>query len=303
MAREPRQHVENGIYHVTMRGNHRQRIFYSSRDHESLDGIVAEALQQTAASVHAYCWMTNHIHLLVQVGSIPLGVTMQRICTKFARRVQSRLATTGHLFERRYFAQLVDVDAYLLQAIRYVHLNPVHAGLTASPDQYPWSSHGDYLGHRFRPWVNTSFALRMLHPHEPRARAIYSRFVQQGVGSVDPSAPTPKWSARESLEEHVLVRDERQPPARPPSPRQPLESLAQITASVCQQLGVTPEELSCASRARRLVAARAEVARRAIDQRVASLSEVARRFGRSVAAMSRCVEQRRRTELGRLKRT
>lgn len=294
MAREPRQHVENGIYHVTMRGNHRQRIFYCSRDHESLESIVAEALEQTAASVHAYCWMTNHIHLLVQVGSTPLGVTMQRICTKFARRVQSRLVTTGHLFERRYYAQLVDVDAYLLQAIRYVHLNPVHAGLAASPDQYPWSSHGDYLGHRSRPWVTTSFALRMLDPYEPRARAIYGGFVQQGVGSVDPSAPIPKWTARESLEEHVLVRDEGQLPGRPRLPRQPPESLAQIKASVCQELGVTVDELSSASRARHLVTARAEVARRAIDQRVASLSEVAKQFDRSVAAMSRCVEQRRR---------
>lgn len=294
MARAPRQHIDNGFYHVTMRGNHRQRIFYGPHDYELLESIVGEALEQTAATVHAYCWMTNHVHLLVQIGTMPLGVIMQRIFTRFARKVQARLATTGHLFERRYFAQFVDVDPYLLQAIRYIHLNPVHGGLAASPDQYRWSSHGDYLGHRSRAWVNTSFALRMLHPLEPQARASYRKFVQQGFGGVDPGAPTPQWSARESLEEHAI-----QPGAaltRSPAQPQPPESLAQIMASVCQDLGVTPEELSSASRARRLVAARGEVALRATNRRVSSLSEIAKRFNRSVAAVSRCADHRRKSQ-------
>lgn len=293
MARRPRQHVENGIYHVTMRGNHRQRIFHCPRDYELLDGIVSEALVRTAASVHAYCWMTNHIHLIVQVGATPLGVTMQRVCTKFARIVQSRLSTTGHLFERRYFSQLVDVDAYLLQAIRYVHLNPVLAGLASSPDQYPWSSHADYLGHQSRAWVHTSFALRILHPHESRARAIYRCFVQEGLSGVDPNAPLPEWRAREieDDEEDERIRGQDSGLLTPRASK----SLAQITASVCNELGVTPQQLSCPSHARRLAAARAEVGLRAVNQGVASLSDVARRFNRSVAALSRCVERRRRT--------
>jgi REP-associated tyrosine transposase len=275
-----------------MRGNHRQRIFYSSRDREVLDDIVRETLERTAATVHAYCWMTNHIHLIVRVAAIPLGVTMQRICSKFARRIQVGLSTTGHLFERRYFARLVNVDSYLLQAIRYVHLNPVLAGLASSPDHYPWSSHADYLGQRSRPWVTTFFALGMLHPHPARARALYQAFVQEGVGRMELGTSMPEWGAPESIEQHDLAREERSPPPTPPQGI----SLAQITSSVCSERGVTSEELACSSAARRFAAARAEVARRAVELRVASLIEVAKLFNRSVATLSRGVERLRRAE-------
>lgn len=290
MARKPRQHVENGFYHVTMRGNHGQCIFHCMRDYELLENIVSETLERTAASVHAYCWMTNHIHLIVRVRTTPLGVSMQRICTKFARIVQSRLSTTGHLFERRYFARLVDVDAYLLQAIRYVHLNPVNGGLVVSPDEYRWSSHGDYLGRRRRQWVQTSFALRMLHEDEPRARAIYRKFVLQGLGDAERMSDA-DWNTRETeSREQVSARAA----LLPPPTREPPLALKQIITGVCQELGLAAEDLSCASTSRRLVAARAEVARRAIDRRVASLSDIARQFNRSVAALSRAVDRRRR---------
>ena len=100
-------------------------------------------------------WMTNHIHLLVQVGDRPLGCLMQRIGTRFARTIQKRMRTTGHLFERRYHALLVDVDSYFLELLRYIHLNPVRARMVASPEQYPWSSHHDYLATQPRDWITT----------------------------------------------------------------------------------------------------------------------------------------------------
>ena len=132
MSRPLRLHVPGGFYHVTLRGNHRQDIFRTPVDRELLDNLVGEALLELYARVHAYCWMPNHIHLVAQVSDIPLGKLVMRIASRYARKHQQDLKTTGHLFERRYHAVLVDADAYLLTLIRYIHLNPVRAGLAGA---------------------------------------------------------------------------------------------------------------------------------------------------------------------------
>src|SRR6187399_2766342 len=155
MPRPPRIHVPNGFYHTTLRGNHRENIFVVDSDRLLLNTIVERALAKHGARIHAYCWMTNHLHLLVQVGKDPLAAPMRQIACEFARRMQAKLQTTGHFFERRYHAKLVDADSYLLELIRYIHLNPVRGGLVESPSQYRWSSHHAYLGTRSEDWVTT----------------------------------------------------------------------------------------------------------------------------------------------------
>jgi putative transposase len=119
--------------HVTARGNHRQDIFFKHADRQLLDEIMSEALERSGARIHAYCWMTNHVHLLVQVGERPLGRLMQQVGARFARTIQKELRTTGHLFENRYHALLVDVDNYFLELLRYIHLNPVRAHIVSLP--------------------------------------------------------------------------------------------------------------------------------------------------------------------------
>jgi REP element-mobilizing transposase RayT len=119
MSRLPRLHAPGSIYQVTARGNHRQDIFFKRSDRQALDEIMAHALERTGARVHAYCWMTNHLHLLAQVGTLPLGSLMQRVQSRFARFVQKGISTTGHLFENRYHALLVDADSYFVELLRY----------------------------------------------------------------------------------------------------------------------------------------------------------------------------------------
>ena len=138
MPRLPRIQVPGACYHVTARGNHPHEIFFRPADRPILDHSIADALQQTKARIHAYCDMTNHFPLLIPVADTPLGVFMQRIGARDARAVHTRVATTGHLFENRYHALRVDVDTYLLELLRYIHLNPVRAGLVAMPEAYRW---------------------------------------------------------------------------------------------------------------------------------------------------------------------
>ena len=94
---------------------------------------------------------------------------MQRIASRYVRRHQRRLHTTGHLFERRYGAWLVDVDEYLLELVRYSHLDPVRAGMVRHPAEYEWSSHLTYLGTRSQPWLCTDFVVRMFHEDADKA--------------------------------------------------------------------------------------------------------------------------------------
>lgn len=146
MPRPPRLHIPGACYHVILRGNHREALFGQAADRRVLNDIVADVLIRVGGRIHAYCWMTNHLHALVQIAEAPLGKLMQRIAVRYSRYRHRCLRTSGHLFERRYKAKLVDVDAYFLTLLRYVHRNPVKAHIVSDPADYPWSSHCAYLG-------------------------------------------------------------------------------------------------------------------------------------------------------------
>ena len=104
IPRPPRLHVPGGVYHVVLRGNHREALFSTAADCRVLNEIVADAAERS--HVHAFCWMSNHLHTLLQVADEPLGAIMQRIAMRLCPPPASAHETTGHLFERRYKAQL-----------------------------------------------------------------------------------------------------------------------------------------------------------------------------------------------------
>ena len=101
MPRPSRVHVPDGFYHVVLRGNHREILFGSGADRQVLNDIVADVVRSHGARVHGFCWMSNHLHALLQVADSPLGKTMQRIAMRYARHRHKSLQTIGHLFERR----------------------------------------------------------------------------------------------------------------------------------------------------------------------------------------------------------
>jgi REP element-mobilizing transposase RayT len=287
MPRLPRLHAPGAIYHVTARGNHRQDIFFRRTDRQALDEIMAHALQRTGARVHAYCWMTNHLHLLVQVGILPLGVLMQRVCTRFARFIQKNMSTTGHLFENRYQALLVDADSYFLELLRYMHLNPVRAGIVDSPDSYLWSSHRTYLGKAVQPWVHTDFALSLFSNELSRARVLYEQFVNEQVGR--PCTIELKGHP----DDPRVLGDDRflQQLGIPVLFRYPSVTLEQLADRICMECGVTLESLRSPRRQRTLCRIRAQLAQRALAEHAASLSQVARFLNRSASALARAIER------------
>jgi putative transposase len=102
MPRSARLHVPGGFYHVVLRGNHREALFSTADDRQIINDIVADSISRHGARAHAFCWMSNHLHALLQIDHSPLGGIMQRIAMRYARHRHKTLRTTGHLFERRY---------------------------------------------------------------------------------------------------------------------------------------------------------------------------------------------------------
>jgi putative transposase len=287
MARRPRLHVPGGFYHVTLRGNHRNPIFFRKSDRDLLERIVADSLLCCDARLHAYCWMTNHIHMVIQVSDVPLGKIVLRTASIYARRIQHHLETTGHLFERRYHAVLVDADHYLLTLLRYVHLNPMRAGLVRDPGEYPWSSHRAYLGGPAPRWLTTEFALALLSPHLDSAIARYRGLIRNPEPLVWNSGMLkPNLSHPQILGGDAFV-------ARIAGPRVPAaaRSLDQLLEDCCNRFRVPRAELVSPRIGRHLAKARAWLAHQATRAGIASNTDVARLLGRSEGAIRQAMQR------------
>lgn len=286
MPRSLRIHLDGGIYHVTLRGNHRQAIFHHDGERTLLKMIVARAIEKNRAKVHAYCWMTNHLHLLVQVSDAPLGRTMQQIASEYARAFQKNISTTGHLFENRYHSTLIDTDTYLLEALRYVHRNPVEARMVERVSQYPWSSHAAYMGGS-ESWVTTEFALALFSPHRTRAVALYRAFIDE--------TPTAEVAAELAALEHgrpTLSSDE--PPRKAGKPftaGKATVSLDDLLEETGAHFGVTAEELRSGVRLARLVAARRWFVHSAIKAGAATVAEIARSLRRDESTVRKLLSR------------
>jgi putative transposase len=281
MGRPLRLHAPGATYHVTLRGNHQQDIFFAPADRHRLNDLFGRALEEFNARLHAYCYMTNHIHALIQVGDVPLGKLMMRVAGQYARTTQARLRTTGHLFEKRYYPVLVDAGQYLLNLLRYIHLNPVRAGLAASPAAYPWTSHHAYTAMRSEPWVTTNFALAQFSTDRARAIRAYTRFVNEA--DLDARSPLEDSNAsdRRILGSDDFARGLLGQNWKPKS-RKSVDVLIQ---EACGHFNCTRDELISQSRKSHLVAARGWVVHEAVTGRIASIAEVARKLNRDESSL------------------
>ena len=181
MARKPRIHLDGALYHVVLRGNGGQSIFLVDDDRDAFEALVAEGVSRFGHRIHAFCWMGNHVHLAIQVADTPLSKIMQNLAFRYTRFINRREERIGHLFQGRFKALLVDADSYLLELVRYIHLNPVRAKLVADPADYRWSGHLAYLGKAHKEWLTTDWVLSQFAPSSGTARQSYAAFVQAGL--------------------------------------------------------------------------------------------------------------------------
>ncbi|HDO21625.1 MAG TPA: transposase, partial [Nitrospirae bacterium] len=140
MARPLRIEYPGAFYHITSRGNERKDIFKSARDREKFLSYLESSTQRYGAVIHVYCLMTNHYHLLLETPLGNLSQIMRHINGAYTTYFNTRRQRSGHLFQGRYKAIVVDADEYAEELSRYIHLNPVRAGIVERPEEYQWSS-------------------------------------------------------------------------------------------------------------------------------------------------------------------
>ena len=174
----------DALHHVIGRGIARKQIFLSDADREDFLHRLGEILVKTKTSCYAWALVPNHFHLLLRTGAAPLASVMQRLLTGYAVSYNLRHHRCGHLFQNRYKSILCEEDPYLLELVRYIHLNPLRARLVRNYDElsaYPYGGHSVILGRERRGWQNSDYVLRLFSPRRATAKRKYLQFVEEGI--------------------------------------------------------------------------------------------------------------------------
>jgi putative transposase len=161
------------------RGAGRRAVFRSDADRAIFLACLVAAARRHQLEIHAYCLLDNHYHLLLRSLYGRLSQAMQFLSSRFTQRINYKVATDGPLFRGRFASVAVESDAHLVQVLRYIHLNPVSAGLVTCAEAWPWSSAAAYASGDRPDWLEIGPLLDMFGP--TGARAAYRAYVQQGV--------------------------------------------------------------------------------------------------------------------------
>jgi putative transposase len=268
-----------------VRGIERTAIFRDDRDRADFVARLAGLAEQSALTVYAWALLPNHAHLLVRTGRRPLARSMRSLLTGYAGAFNRRHKRVGHLFQNRYKSIVVEAEPYLLELVRYLHLNPLRTQVVPDLrhlDRYPWTGHSALLGTVARPWQDTRTILGQFGPTLPRARRAYRAFVAAGL----PQGRRPEfqggglrrslggWAAVAALrrgreayasDERILGSSEfvdqlrRAVAPAPPGPARRC-SLATLIGRVCQHVGIAPAALQGGGRTPAVSRARAGIA-------------------------------------------
>ena len=194
MARRPRHVVPGQAIHLIPRGNNRQAMFFADTDYRFYHEALEDAAVRYTCAVHAYVFMTNHVHLLMTPSSEEgPSRMMQSVGRRYVRYVNTTYQRTGTLWEGRFRSAIVDSDQYLLTCSRYIELNPVRAGMMKPPQHYPWSSYRhNALGQRDS-LLEMHSVFRRLGPDEAKrsllVMAVTARAKAFAINNSDPLIP------------------------------------------------------------------------------------------------------------------
>ncbi len=258
---------------------------------------MQESVERFRLRIHAFCLMTTHVHLAIQVGDVPLSRIMQNVGFRYTQFINRKYRRTGHLFQGRYKALLIDVDNYLLELIRYIHLNPVRAKMVRSPQEYPLSSHASYYGTSARPpWLTVDWALAQFAEDAKTAAERYGAFVDEGLGEghrkdFHRGSFEGRALGDDTFIDQALFKAEEQRTAR--------IDLGQVIESVCASYQLNADELCGAGKAQPAAEARAVAALLVRNSEALSLVELARFLKRDLSGLSqaaRRIERRAGTD-------
>lgn len=184
MPRKSRIDAPTAIHHVIIRGIEQRDIFLDDQDYTYFLDRLEPILAETSTVCYAWALLPNHVHLLLRTGAVPLSTVMRRLLTGYAVYFNRRCGRSGHLFQNRYKSILCEEEPYFLELVRYIHLNPLRAGLVSTMDAleaYPWCGHGAVVGRVNPLWQDTQHVLSFFADTERPARRAYQSFVENGI--------------------------------------------------------------------------------------------------------------------------
>jgi putative transposase len=186
MPRQARIDAPGALHHLIVRGIARSRVFNDDADRDFFVERLGKVISDTETHCFAWSLMPNHFHLLLKTGATPIAQVMKRLLTGYAMHYNRRHRRNGHLFQNRYKSILCQEDSYLLELVRYIHLNPLRAKLVADMKELGknrYSGHGVLLGTMAAEWQNTKYVLRLFGSRKSIARRCYREFVQKGIAA------------------------------------------------------------------------------------------------------------------------
>jgi REP element-mobilizing transposase RayT len=295
-------------------------IFRSGRDRDDFLNRLQSSCEKDAAFVYAWCLMPNHIHLAIRTGTQPLSRIMQRLLTGYAIRFNKTHRRVGHLFENRYRSKVVDEEPYLLALVRYIHLNPVRAGIVpdlAGLESYPWSGHGALMGKVERSWQDTEAVLSRFGSRVGPARKRLEDFMRSDAGRADvqtfagggtssgeenpwgpPRTESGSNEARDDrilgegqFVESVLGQAEREARERSRSVEKRMREFEEILGTISAQYGLSISEITGGGRRRSVLQARSIACHLGVHRLGLSVAVLSRELHVSQSSVLRAVER------------
>ena len=316
MARKSRIDAPGALHHIIIRGIERIPIFKDDKDCRNFLERLGNILTETSTTCFAWALITNHVHLLLRTGPVPISTIMRRLLTGYAQQFNRRHKRHGHLFQNRFKSFLCEEDTYLLELVRYIHLNPLRAGLVKDLKAlatYWKCGHSALMGKRKYKWQNKDYVLGLFGKTVSSARRSYSAFVKKGAsqgrrpdlvgGGLIRSVGG--WSALKSIRSAGLriMSDERilgsndfvESVLKQANEEYEKKTLAMakgldldtLVGAVAKQFSIDPDIIKSSSKQRTVARARSIISYLAIDKLMISGADVARKLNLSPSAVSK----------------
>ena len=320
MPRQARLDVPGALHHIMVRGINKADIFDDDQDRTRFIERLGDTVAEGQCTVYAWALMSNHVHILFKSGKQGISSIMRKLLTWYAQYYNRRHKRTGHLFENRYKSILCDEDNYLLALVRYIHLNPLRAGIVKTSEElnrYPWSGHRTIIGKASYPWMDAEHVLTQFGNTRRKALHAYRVFMLEGVGQGKIKELTGGglirsqggWSQvlsmqrrgqKEDFDErilgggdfvHAILKEAEENQLRQVKARRAGKTIQKIIEEECRKQGISTIELKGGGKRRRVSDTRALIAVRGRNELGLTAAAIARHVGVNTSAISRAIER------------
>ncbi len=320
MPRKARLDSPGALHHVMVRGIERRNIFQDEGDRKSFVDRMVKLVDETKTRILAWALLDNHIHLLIISGPCGLSTFMRRLLTGYAYFFNRKYQRSGHLFQNRYKSIICDLDRYLLELVRYIHLNPLRSGMVEDLEgleKFPWCGHGVLTGRQKNDWQERDSVLVFLAKKEKRAVRLYRDFMEAGkdqgrrpelvggglVRSMGGWSRVLSLQRMGELERHDdrilgeghfvegILEEADQKLARQIRARREMRSLSRIIKEKCQEAGINEVELRSGSRRRAVSELRKGICFFLNRDLGISMAEIARHVGVGTTGVAMAIKE------------